>query len=52
MKCTGYWEECSCEDCKKVSYLYQMLEWLQTNERDALYIEEVISEIESMGYSI
>lgn len=34
-KCTGYWETCACDDCQKVSELYEELDWLITYEPDS-----------------
>ena len=48
MCCTGYWETCSCEDCKKVKELYEELEFFWDNEEEQ---ERIIEIIESMGYS-
>lgn len=51
--CSGYWNTCNCEDCKKVSSLYEELEWLE-KDRDFNKdeIKEVENKIESMGYFI
>jgi cell division protein FtsB len=51
--CNGYWETCKCEECKKVSSLYEELEWLEKDEdfnKDE--IKELENKIESMGYFI
>ena len=47
--CEGYWETCSCEDCKKVKELFSDLSFYWDNEEE---IKEIERTIESMGYSI
>ena len=47
--CEGYWETCTCEDCKKVKELYEALEFYWDNKEEK---EEIERKIESMGYSI
>ena len=47
--CTGYWETCKCEDCKKVKELFSDLSFYWDNEEER---EEIERTIESMGYSI
>ena len=47
--CEGYWETCSCEDCKKVKELFSDLSFYWDNEEER---EEIERTIESMGYSI
>lgn len=47
--CNGYWETCSCEDCKEVKELYEALEFYWDNKEER---EEIERTIESMGYSI
>ena len=51
--CNGYWETCNCEECKRVSGLYEELEWLEKDKdfnKDE--IKEIENKIESMGYFI
>jgi len=51
--CNGYWESCSCIECKEVAGLYEELEWLeQDTEFNQEGIKEIENKIESMGYSI
>ena len=47
--CEGYWETCTCEDCKKVKELFSDLSFYWDNEEER---EEIERTIESMGYSI
>ena len=47
--CEGYWETCTCEDCKKVKELYEALEFYWDNKEEREGIERTI---ESMGYSV
>ena len=49
MKCTGYWDKCNCKDCNRVKELYDDIKFYWDNEEAQ---EEVIRELESMGYSI
>ena len=52
-RCTGFWEMCECEDCRKVAVLYADLAWLE--EMDPYNkgeIQQIIQEIEDMGYSV
>ena len=49
MECTGYWETCNCEDCKKTKELYNDIEFYWDNKEEQ---EEAIKKLESMGYSI
>ena len=39
----------SCDDCKKVSELYEELDWFKDDEEER---KEIESKIESMGYFI
>jgi hypothetical protein len=51
--CNGYWEACNCKECKKVSDLYEELDWLEKDKdfnKDE--IKEIENKIESMGYFI
>ena len=50
--CNGYWESCKCEDCKRVTVLYEELEWYSKDKDNKEIIKEIEKEIESMGYSI
>ncbi len=47
--CTGYWETCKCDDCKKVAELYEELDWFKDDEEER---KEIESKIENMGYFI
>lgn len=47
--CSGYWETCTCEDCKEVKELYEALEFYWDNKEEK---EEIERKIESMGYFI
>ena len=47
--CEGYWETCTCEDCKKVKELFSDMSFYRDNEEER---EEIERTIESMGYSI
>ena len=46
--CNGYWETCNCEECKIAKDLYDDIEYYWDNKEAQ---EEVIKELESMGYS-
>ena len=46
--CSGYWETCSCEDCNRTKELYDDIKYYWDNKE---LQEEVIKELESMGYS-
>jgi hypothetical protein len=51
--CSGYWETCNCEDCKKVSGLYEDLKWYERDKKDnEEIIKEIEDKIEGMGYSV
>ena len=47
--CEGYWEICTCEDCKKVKELFSDLSFYWDNKEEK---EEIERKIESMGYFI
>ena len=40
--CNGYWETCSCEDCKEVKELYEALDFYWDNKEEK---EEIIMKI-------
>lgn len=53
MKCNGFWEMCECEDCRRVAVLYAELDWyLEFEPHEKEIINQLVNEIESMGYSL
>lgn len=51
--CTGFWENCGCEDCLYVAQLYAELDYLESfASEDKDEIERIKNEIELLGYSI
>ena len=51
-ECTGYWYECDCDDCIYVSNLYAELEYYDNDPEFQYEIDELVKEIESMGYFV
>ncbi|MGL5718823.1 MAG: hypothetical protein ACRCX2_37825 [Paraclostridium sp.] len=49
--CSGYWDKCSCNDCKEVSGLYNRLDSLDRKE-ELEEVKQIENKIESMGYSV
>jgi hypothetical protein len=51
--CTGFHENCSCEDCEYANMLYRELEFFENFlPEDTEEIERIIYELESMGYTV
>ena len=51
IKCNGFYETCECEDCKRVTQLYEELEYYQDDREDFAYeIAELEQQILAMGY--
>ena len=47
--CNGYWEVCTCNDCKIAKGLYEDYEWHKDNKEEQ---ECITRKLEDMGYSI
>ena len=47
--CTGYWETCRCNDCRKAKELHDDINFYWDNKEER---ERAEKELEDMGYSV